>query len=657
MTLSDLQKKYAGEAGEIEDWTKVSNDDLYAYLDGNREGLSALQEKGILRDQIWGKEVIRRCKQDLLWLAGWFTHETNPETAGNPISANMIREENHAPFVDFFVKKDNTKSIADQSEIKNRLILYPRGGMKSSWGIVDVVQWVLNFPEIRILILTAADDLAVKILDETKGHFLQKIYEPSLMNIFFPEFCKEEKDMDNQFEYTCPVWEARQIKRREPTLMASSITSTLSGFHFEVIHADDPVSNRNSENEDQCLKVNKNFKINKKMLRPWGYCTKIGTRYNDSDMYGIELENNIGEYTVTSGPGWELIKNKTTSSMTLVGRAIQIKPEVREELVKKNVPPHLFYQEAGEEGCILVMPKVLSYARLVAMYNEDRTGGQNMDGTFEGQMNQNPTPEEENIFDMGLLLRSTVPYTEMPFRGLISHTWDFAFSKKESRDFTAGCSVIWNEKGQAFVNDLVRDRFATPTATAKAVVDLAVKHHPFVIGIEDAGASRFLEPTIIAEAYKTGDPFVIQVCSRIDWIPITHQKEAKKARMASLQPLLADGLLKFANYLPYLKTLYEEFMRCQVNLKRHNDIPDVISFQPRYAPRIVKHIVEQGISTWSKEQATWNLIYEENTDPFGRPGGGGVMTASLEEPKISEDMAAQSYTPGLDTILGGGLIG
>lgn len=657
MTLADLVKKYAGSSGEVEDWTAVSHDDLYSYLDDNRDGLIALQEKGILRDQIWAKEVIRRCEQDLLWLAGWFTHETNPETAGNPISANMIRPENHGPFQDFFVKKDKAKDLPEQSSFKNRLLLWPRGGLKTTWGMVDIVQWILNFPQIRILILTAAEDLAVKILDETKGHFLVKVYQPSLMNIFFPEFCKEEKDMGNQFEYTCPVWEARNIKRREPTIMASSVTSTLSGFHFEVLHLDDAISNRNAQNEEQCLSINKNFKINKKMLRPWGYCTKIGTRYFDSDMYGIDLENNIGEYTTTSGEGWELTENKTTSSLILIGRAIQIKPEVREELVKKNIPPHLHYQEAGENGCILVMPNVLSYAHLVAMYNEDRTGGQNMDGTFEGQMNQNPVPEEEAVFDMALLLRSTVPFTDLPYRGLISHTWDLAFSKKEYRDFTAGSSVIWNEKGQAFVNDLVRDRFATPTAAAKAIVDLAVKHHPFVIGIEDAAGSKFLEPTIVAEAYKTGDPFVIQVCSRIDWIPVSHQKEAKKARMAALQPLLADGLLRFANYLPYLKTLYEEFMRCQVNQRRHNDIPDVISFQPRYAPRIVKQIMEQGIPSWSKEQAAWNMIFEENTDPFGQPGGGGVMTTSLEEPKISENIEAQSYATGLDSILGGGLIG
>lgn len=655
MTLSDLKNKYTLETSE--DWEKVENDDLYSYLDNNREGILALLEQGILKDQIWAKETIRRCEQDLMWLAGWFLHETNPETAGSPITANLIRPENHGPFLDFFVKKDKSKSISEQDEIKNRLILYPRGSMKSTWGIADIVQWILNFPEIRILILTAADGLAVSILDEVKGHFLNKIYTPSLMNLFFPEFCKEEKDLGNQYEYTCPVWERRQVKRREPTIMASSVTSTLSGFHFEVLHCDDPVSNRNSENEEQCLKVNKSFKINRKMLRTWGYCTKIGTRYNENDMYGLDLENNIGEYTTTSGPGWELTRNLTTSSLILIGRAIQIKPEVLAKLSEQNVPAKLHYQEAGPDGCILVMPKVLSYDVLLADYNRDLSGDRQEEGTFEGQMNQNPLPEQESVFDMPLLYRQTIPYTQMPFRGMVSHTWDFAFSKRERRDFSTGSSVIWNDKGQAFVNDLVRDRFATPTSLAKAVVDLAKKHHPFIIGIEEASGSRFLEPTIVNEAYKTGDPWVIDVCSKIDWIPVDHQKEAKKARMAALQPLLADNLLFFEASLPYLKVLYDEFLRCQVNLRRHNDIPDVISFQPRYAPKILKQIAEQNIPTWSREDIMYNLIFEENTDPFGMPGGGGVNTMLLGEPTISEDVSAIPYASGLDSILGGGLIG
>lgn len=656
MNLADLVEKYAVDG--VVDWTSVGHDDLYEYLDSNRVGLKTLFDQGVLHDQHWAQEVIRRSKQDLEWLAGYMVHETNPETAGQPISANLLRKENHGPFFDFFVKKDDSKPLSQQSEIKNRLLLYPRGSFKSTTGLADLVQWILNFPEIRILILTAADNLAVSFLDELKGHFLMKLQEPSLMNLFFPQFCLLEKDLTNAFEYQCPVWLAKGIKRREPTIMASSITSTLSGYHYEILHCDDTVSNRNSENEEQCLKVNKNFKINKKMLRPFGYCTKIGTRYHDSDMYGLEIDSTVG--TTTSGPGWEMIESKASNSLILIGRAITVRQEVRSELLAKSINPNLFYQEAGADGCVLLMPKVLSYDYLLSEYNRDRFGQRgDEEGSFEGQMNQNPIPEAEAVFDLPMLLRATVPHVEIPFQGLVSHTWDFAFSGKKYRDFTTGCSVIWGPNGCAYVNDLVRDRFPNPIALAKAIVDMAVKHHPFVIGVEDAGASKFIEPTIIAEAQKTNDPLVIAVCSRIDWIPVTREDGAKKARMAALQPLLVGNLLKFVNYLPFLKTLYEEFLRCQVNLRRHNDIPDVISQQPRYAPRVLKQIQESGIAswTWTPEQkqafrmrAAYNMYMEEATDPWGQPSFEPVV--SLDDAKNNE---SDGYTPpanGLDPILG-----
>lgn len=661
LSLRDLHQRY-GDGNTIDDWSKVSHEDLYSFLSGNRSGLKELLDSGTLKYQPFAIETVRRCEQDLEWLAGYFLWETNPESEGGsrPITDNKICRENHTPFFNFFVKKDKTKSLAEQSVVKNRLILAPRGSMKSTIGAADIVQWVLNFPAIRLLIMTAADDLAIGILDEIKTHFLIKLYEPSLMNLFFPEFCLEEKDLTNQYEFQCPVWLQKQVKRKEPTILATSITSTVSGFHFEVMHLDDAVSNRNCENEEQAAKIAKKFKINRKMLRPFGYCTKIGTRYLDSDMYGSEIDGTVGAIEVASGPGWSLTESKANSSLILVARAITIKPEVRRALANKGVPIHLMYEEATEEGCILLMPKVLSYQRLLVDYNNDRQG-QTEEGTFEGQMNQNPLPEEEAVFDMPMLLRATVPYTELPFQGLISHTWDFAFSAKKNRDFTTGSSVIWGANACAYVNDLVRDRFANPTDLAKAIVEMAVKHHPFVIGVEDAGASRFIEPTVISEAQKTGDPFVIAVCGRIDWIPINRDKDAKKARMAALQPLLVDNLLKFVAHLPYLQTLYDEFLRCQGNMRRHNDIPDVISHQPRYAPRVLNQIAESGIVswTWTKEQkeafrqrAAFNLIYNEGTDPFGQEGFGLDQYMSPEEPSMSEDYIPQSAYQGLDNILG-----
>lgn len=608
------------------------------------------------------KEVRRRCKSNLEFMVCYITWETNPEGEDKDISENRITPESHGPILDFFVTKDDTKPIRDQDPTyKERLLLWPRGGMKSTIDVVDSVQWIINFPEIRILYLTGDDDLAQGFVKETKGHFLIKPDKPSLMNLFFPEFCFEEKEKGNVFEFNNPVWLSKKIFRKEPTVQASSVGSGLGGRHYEVVKPDDAVYDRNSDNEQQCQKIARKISVtvaHGKALRPWGYLDGVGTRYDESDWYGHTLSKN--EFTdkndvkITNGKCWTLIENPSTRTKILIGRAIVIKPEVADRLAKENKPVN--YIEAGPDGCDLLLPDIMPYSFLVGSYTDN-------EDVFEGQLNQNPRSAKSTTFDLPLLLRSTVPFSEMPYRGPMSQTWDFAGpwlpdkTKKGRRDFCTASNAIWDTKGVCIVNDLVRNRFK-PADLAQAVVDFAAKHHPFVVGIEDAAGARYLEPQIIEAARRTGDPWVVQICSKIDWITPENQHDAKNMRMAEMHPLLVHGLLKFAAHMPQLQTLYKEFESC-LHRRGHDDIPDVISRQRKYAPRVSQMLAKPENSTMSlmsQDQASFNLLYEDNADAFGRIGFGAppVPIIALEpEPELHAEVPAD----GLDCILGAGLGG
>lgn len=636
---------------------QTPDDHLYAYIDQesvrtklkderDKQGLDKYHD--LISTTEIGIEVRRRARADLFFLARYICWGSNAESAGRTWDDNRICEEVHRRVCDFFIKKDNKKPLPEQDTVcKRRILLYPRLSMKSTIDVIDAVQWILNFPEIRILFLTAADDLAVGFVDEAKGHFIERPDEPTLMNLFFPEFCVSEKELakETAFVFTCPVWKRQGIRRKEATIMASSIGSTLSGFHFEVVKADDPVSNKNSESEEQCKKVTKQLNVSvRKMLRQWGYFDGIGTRYADEDYWGDVLEKNVGEIDKKSEPCWELMTNLKTGQKILIGRAIVIKPEVSARLEKEGKPVN--YIEASEAGCDLLFPDQITYSFLMQEYTTDEV-------SFEGQYNNNPRPASETPFTRPLLLRSTVTFEDMPFRGPTSQTWDFAFSKKKGRDYSTGSCAIWDEKGQCFINDLIRARLHH-NDLAKAVVDFARRWHPFVIGIEDAAGSKFLEPAIIAEAQKTNDPQVIAVCSRIDWITPDNQKDAKKMRMATLHPWLVNGRMKFANYLQHLDVLYSEFERCLTS-HHHDDIPDVISRQPRYAPSMQQLIEKNEIQTWTRSDAAWNLMFEENCDAFGRIGMG--WTQPVDEQPVEEGPPRETPAPEYDPILGAGIYG
>ena len=628
---------------------------LYDYINESavRAQVADRQKMGLdeLKNTPLVQEVRRRSEQDLYWLNAYFLWESNPESAGKPISFNKISEAVHRPICDLFVKKDKTKSIADQDLLyKERMILYPRGGFKSTCDVGDAVQWILNFPEVRILFLTADDDLGTGFVDLAKSHFVIKTQDPSLMNLYFPEYSVVEKHLGPADKFTCPLWAAKQIMRVEPTIQASTIESTLSGPHYEVIKSDDPVSTRNSQTLDQCQKVIKNYHINIKMRMSYGYLDLIGTRYADEDLYGDELDKNIGTITVTRGLDlptkrpWELTVNETTGKKILIGSAWKITDDAMRQVAEGKLSEN----ELKEEHYCVLFPENLAYSVLRKLQLEDEF-------SFESQMNQNPRPKSHVIFDRPLLTRCTVPFTAVPTGGPICILWDFAFSIEKKRDYSTAGVGIFNDKGQLFVLDLVRERFS-PTGLATKFVDLVQHWHPSIVAVENTSGSNFLEPAIMAEALKRNVQYVIDACKATDWFKTDNTKDAKRTRIKALHPMLTGDLLFFVAHLPYLEELYTEFERCLVSRRHHDDIPDVISQMRRYVPRMTVMIAKKEIPTWSRDDAAWNLTFEENCDAFGRPGFGFRSPSILPVP-VDKGLPTDTPAPELQGILGAGIFG
>ena len=648
----------------------IPDEVLYEYLDSNRQNL--VNEAKLGSDRIpnskLGKEVRRRTKSDLFWFARYFGWETNPVALGRPVSFNAIDEENYRVVCDLFVKKDDSKSIIEQDDFKSRLLLWPRGGLKSTIDGYDVAQWILNWPHIRVLFHTGDDDLAVGFVGEVKAHFA--ISEtPTLMNLFFPTFCVDPSRKEAADEFDCPAYERKG--RKEPTLTASSVGATKAGRHYEVIKNDDGVTDKNSTSSDQCSIISGKLYLAEKLLTPGGYYVDyIGTRYAEEDHYGVMLEKNVESISLVperTGRCWSYYENRESGLKILIGRAIQIKEEVALSLAKTEKP--VTYKEAGESGCDLLLPKFMPFNWLM------RELGKN-EKSFEGQLNQNPRPASLIAFSRTMMLKATVPYRELPISGPVSQVWDFAFSKKKGRDYSTGCSIIWREEDEVdsngnktgnkgiagYVQEVVRKRFPNPASLAAAVVDLAVKHKPFIVGIEDAAGSHFLTDSIALLATRTGLPEIEAVCSHIDWFAVDNQNDAKRIRMASLHPWITDGRLKFAAHCMVeaggMDILYSEFEKCLTSC-HHDDIPDVVSHQPRYAPRATQQIMEnpQAETQTSKEQAIFNLLFEEGTDAFGRIGMGVPALIDYDAEELQDEEMHTETPAGLSNILGTGLYG
>ena len=79
--------------------------------------------------------------------------------------------------------------ILDLEGKKRRLILDSRSFLKTTINcIAHSIQWILNYPNISILLLMGSGDRASAVLDEIKNHFK---YNPRFRQLF-PEHCPQK---------------------------------------------------------------------------------------------------------------------------------------------------------------------------------------------------------------------------------------------------------------------------------------------------------------------------------------------------------------------------------------------------------------------------------------------------------------------------------
>jgi len=202
-----------------------------------------------------------------------------PQSEGHVWSAAV-----HKPICDdFFVRKDPDKKIGELDVIKMRLWLDPRNHFKTTIDICDIVQWILCYPNVRILIASGTRDNAIKMMAAVKAHFQYN----NVIRDLFPESCpaaRKVEDFGRVDSFTCPARTNKKL--REPTLSVASPDSTVAGMHYEVLKFDDLVNETNSRTKESIAQVNNWYKLTNPLIEKDGYRDVIGTRYDYSDCYG-----------------------------------------------------------------------------------------------------------------------------------------------------------------------------------------------------------------------------------------------------------------------------------------------------------------------------------------------------------------------------------
>lgn len=183
----------------------------------------------------------------------------------------------HYKMVDFLTEPQCV-NVHEDEKVYRRLMLIPRGHLKTTLTVGYILWRLYRNPNIRILVATATKDLALQIVKQCKQLLEDESLATEVWNVrphvdgnMIPSMDRGqtyrrrrnarealiEDNTDTQAEDKKIVWRAdaiqvvRSAMLKEPSLMATSTGSNITGMHFDLVVMDDII------NDDTCATTEK----------------------------------------------------------------------------------------------------------------------------------------------------------------------------------------------------------------------------------------------------------------------------------------------------------------------------------------------------------------------------------------------------------------
>lgn len=522
-------------------WSKRSKDNLY---------------RGSFRTWLDARD---RARKDLYWLGH--------DLIATPESGSGFVEHVHREMCAQFVQKNfdnlyHAKWTLDEARAhfdklareKEMLLLCPTGAFKSTANKVDCVQWLLNFPDVRIFIITGSGPLSRKFLKEVKGFFFKPDKTlPTPFQILFPEYVIEGEDGES----LSPLYSPARVHQQPgtPSLWVNSIDGAIAGWHCDIWKGDDVVNEQNS-NTDETRTSLKDKYDNISSNRPdrWAFKDHLGTRYAKTDWYGSRIEQ------------WE--KHPDTNELRYLWRSAWTVKQGFERTPIKKLEPHMVD---------LYFPEFMPFKLLMqkCRANEAMFRCQQLNQPAGGDI---LVHFEKEAIDSHTILLTGVPKHGDDLRIPIC-VWDTAHETHDQADYSAG-AVGWCDQSAPalYVLEVAFGKW-TDSQVAIEVVELHWKWNARFSELEKFHGWRLLGQEIQRISmgkYRKPLPLL--------WRE-SHDKNAKNNRIKALEVLLASDRLWFVDGDWMEKTL-EQFVRFDGrNIRaRKDDIPDAISNLQKLLP-------------------------------------------------------------------------
>ncbi len=442
----------------------------------------------------------------------------------------------HTDLFETYIKFDASKPYFEQDKQKHRLILWSRAFYKTTSTIVEMVQTILNFPDVSIMIMQSTVGKSKELLGQVKSHF-DGTNHHSRISEFFPEFCRDK--MGTAMAFTVPN---RKRSRKDPTVFVASPRSSKAGLHPDVGFFDDLVTEQNYRNPELLKKTIEEFSHYTPLINNGGYFYVTGTRYAFGDLYEHIIRTNTdGKWKITVKGCWQEDANGSR-----VGGS--------------NFPPRRLERgpRAGETIGI-------SLEELLSIQRDNPE-------TFAAQYLNRPIAAGHQTFTEQLLLGAVVPKDTAAAVGPAVLIVDLASSLNPDSDkrVVICCRSV---NGIPTITDIRSGRWTT-LAIAENIIEMALKHRPLKVLIEGAaGAPYFIDYLKMVAKDKA-------LVLNVETLKVSNQKGAKSLRISAVAGAIKTNRLKFLAGLTGWAELVEQFI--QWPRGRHDDEIDTVSMAVQF---------------------------------------------------------------------------
>lgn len=197
----------------------------------------------------------------------------------------------------------------DEGMTSNKLVMLPRAHLKSHM-VATWAAWIITrHPEVTILYVSATAELA-----ETQLFAIQNILASTAYQRYFPEYINPQEGKREKWsmrKFSIDHEKRRTEGIRDATVSTAGLTTNTTGWHADIIIADDLVVPENAYTEDGRAGVSKKSSQFTSIRNAGGFTMACGTRYHPADIYNTwrsqeyDVYNAEGEI-VDRKPVWEI---------------------------------------------------------------------------------------------------------------------------------------------------------------------------------------------------------------------------------------------------------------------------------------------------------------------------------------------------------------